>query len=214
MTFIDMTGKKYGYWTVLKKEIKTNQKKSNSRAAAWLCKCKCENEKIIDGDILRDGSSKSCGCWDNFENGFERALKTKTKLLENGCVDWLGRRDRDGYPRYGEKSKIVSRLIYEKTHGKIPDGMCVCHTCDNPGCVNIEHLWLGTIRENNYDKLKKRRTIFGSKHHKTKLIESDIIHIKLLYNEGVFQSIIAKEYDISQTTVSHIVLGKGWKHVD
>jgi len=210
MTFIDMRGKKFGYWTVLEK---VERKKINDRAAAWLCRCKCGKEKILAGDILRDGSSKSCGCWSKFENGLERALEKKTRTLKNGCIEWMGTRDRDGYARYGEKTKIVTRLIYEKKNGKIPKNMCICHSCDNPGCVNIDHLWLGTIKENNDDKLKKGRCPHGSEHHKTHLKESDIEQIRILAKEGVFQSIIGQIYKISQATVSKIILNKFWTHV-
>lgn len=214
MSIIEMEGKEFGFWTVIRRYIPLETFRGSDRAAKWLCKCKCGNEKIINGDVLREGSSKSCGCWNSFENGFERALNNKTRNGQNGCIEWTGRRDKDGYARYGGKSKIVSRMLYQKAYGEIEKGLCVCHTCDNPGCVNIDHLWLGTVKENNTDKTEKKRTRYGSKHHKTHLTENDVIHIKILCNEGVFQSIIAEEYKISQSTVSTIKLGSFWKHVE
>jgi len=211
--FKNELGNKYGFWTVIAKAPSRKNKTNLSVPARWLCKCRCGNEKIVDGDILRDGSSKSCGFWSKHENNFLRKME-KCKKNANGCLEWQGMRDKDGYARFGEKAKIVSRILYEKKHGAIPEGMCVCHVCDNPGCVNIDHLWLGTVKQNNNDKKEKGRCVFGSKHHKTHLKESDIDHIKILFNEGVFQSIIAEEYKISQSTVSSIGLNKFWKHVD
>lgn len=211
MAFKNEIGNEYGFWKVIKKA--EGIKKKSSVPAKWLCRCKCGNEKIIDGDILRDGSSKSCGCWRSFENGLERALTEKIRPGLNGCIEWTGRRDRDGYARYGEKSRIVSRLVYEKHKGEIPEGMCVCHSCDNPGCVNIDHLWIGSNKENNDDKKEKGRCIHGSNHHKSKINEKDVVEIRKLYSEGMFQEDISKLYNVSQTTISGIVLRKFWKHV-
>lgn len=208
MSFIDLTEKKFGYWNVIRREENKN------RSAHWLCKCDCGTEKVMDGRHLRNKKSKSCGCWDKPENNLDRALKNKVKKQENGCIDWMGMRDRDGYARYGEKAKIVSRLVWEKSNGKIPPKMCICHTCDNPGCVNIEHLWLGSVRENNLDKEKKGRSPHGKNHHKAKINDNDVIEIRKLYQNGMFQIDIGKKYGLCQTSISRILSGKGWKHLD
>ena len=210
MSYIEMTGKIFGFWTVISKQPKTNPKRGD---ALWLCKCRCGNEKILQGRHLRRNKSKSCGCWSTFDNGFERALIEKTIKREEGCIEWLSARDKDGYARYGEKLKRVTRLLYEKNKGVIPKGMVICHSCDHSWCVNLAHLWLGTVKQNNDDKVRKGRIPNGIEHHRAKITEQDVREIRKLHSEGVFQEVIAKKFGLGQSTVSTIIRRTGWKHV-
>ena len=75
------------------------------------------------------------------------------------CWMWTAYKDQKGYGRFGIGSKLYSahRLSYEWSYGDFDKKLCVCHTCDNPGCVNPEHLWLGTRRDNNIDRDNKGR---------------------------------------------------------
>ena len=81
------------------------------------------------------------------------------------CWEWLGGKDRDGYGRYNlTKSQTlptkwwgVHRLSYTLSKGPIPKGMVVCHTCDNPGCCNPDHLFVGTQLDNIKDMDAKGR---------------------------------------------------------
>jgi hypothetical protein len=85
---------------------------------------------------------------------------TKTVLTSSGCMEWQGARNQQGYGRAGINKKLwtIPRAIYTYLiGGSIPKGMFVCHSCDNPPCINPEHLWLGTRQENNADSVKKGR---------------------------------------------------------
>lgn len=81
----------------------------------------------------------------------------------SGCLEWAGCRDRDGYGRRGNKQ--AHRVAYEAAFGPIPPGMFVCHSCDNPPCVNPAHLWLGDNRANQHDAARKGRQRRQSETH-------------------------------------------------
>ena|SRR4028118_785172 len=122
----------------------------------------------------------------------------------------------DGRPRMwvDGKMKFVSRLIFELYNTKIPNGYFVCHHCDNPACVNPDHLFLGTLKENSADMVKKNRQAKGSKHGFSKLNEEQVLSIKQLLNETkLTHKTIAKLFDVSGETISLIARNKQWKHV-
>lgn len=88
----------------------------------------------------------------------------KIERKPNGCWEWLGARKPTGYGVFSRTDRSAVRAhrwAYEEFVGPIPAGMSVCHRCDNPPCVNPDHLWLGTQADNVHDMIKKGRGGWG-----------------------------------------------------
>jgi hypothetical protein len=146
---------------------------------------------------------------------YEERFHTKYEIDNaTGCWNWTDYKDRGGYGEMkfngtGWKAHRVSVLL----DGRDPEGQCVLHACDNPKCVNPNHLRLGTQKENIDDMVKRDRQTKGSNVHCAKLTEADIPVIRDLLSQGVSQKDIAKQFGVSATTIAHIKLGKRWAHV-
>lgn len=127
------------------------------------------------------------------------------------CWLWQGSLHTWGYGqvRMVKGYMYAHRLSYILTHGDIPDGVYVCHSCDNPRCVNPAHLWLGTPKENQADMRSKGRGKFPMK-----LTETQVIEIREKYATGE-TSIpkLAREYGVANTTVFHVVARRTWRHI-
>jgi hypothetical protein len=152
----------------------------------------------------------------------ERDIKRFWSKVDKGdgtlteCWEWLGTKIVEGYGTFSIKNIEVKchRLSFFLHTGVLNKSLCVCHLCDNPSCVNPNHLWLGTLQANNFDKTLKGRTAKGSMFvNKTLLNEKDVkdILIRLRNKESCVS--IAKDYPASVQAISHIKAGRSWKHV-
>ncbi len=134
-----------------------------------------------------------------------------------GCWLWSGAMERHGYgliiAETRQNPRLAHRVSYELHRGEIPHGLCVCHRCDTPACVNPDHLWLGTQRANIQDASRKRRMPLGERQGNSKLKNAEVISIRALAAEGRNQYEIAALFGISQPTVSEIVARKKWPHI-
>lgn len=135
-----------------------------------------------------------------------------------GCWLWFASKDQKGYGkiRHGAVSLRAHRVSYELRFGKIPEGdghhgTCVLHKCDNPSCVNPDHLFLGSNLENIIDMRQKDRDSKGESRYNAKLTERDIVAIK---NDTRYQWQIAADYGINQSQVSRIKGAKRWAHTE
>ena len=135
------------------------------------------------------------------------------------CDQWIGPKLRGGYGYmwYRGASLLPHRYIFEKVYGPVPPGMFVCHTCDNPACVNPEHLFLGTPKDNVQDMMRKGRQASssqtahpGEKNGSAKLTGEEVKGIRQLLKGGTTQMEISVRYSISQQAISNIVLGRAW----
>jgi len=138
-------------------------------------------------------------------------------IPQDGCWGWTGS-IHSGRPgiSVGKKSRIASRVMYEIAYGPIPDGMLVCHTCDNPTCLRPTHFFLGTIQDNSADMVKKGRSFKpkGELHPMHKLSEERVRQIKICLKRRMEQAKIAKRFNVSRALITLIKQRKVWSHID
>lgn len=146
----------------------------------------------------------------NLEDFEKKFVKTE------GCWEWLATKNSDGYGRVRRLGKLESahRVSYELYKGSFDKTKHVCHSCDNPGCVNPDHLWLGDYKSNNKDKKDKGRAVGcsmpGEKHHSAKLTESKVVSIIQSTEPSAY---LAGLYNVSVSLINSIKARRRWKHV-
>lgn len=149
------------------------------------------------------------------------------KLTESGCWEWTGSVNLPPVLPYGRftlngvvKAHRVSWIL---EYGKIPDGLCVCHKCDNPRCVRPDHLFLGTHKDNQQDCLNKGRhvvkygrqpgTKFGVNAPSARLTEPQVLEIRSKYAISKNRLELARKYNITPQAIGKIVNRKSWTHL-
>lgn len=134
-----------------------------------------------------------------------------------GCWEWQAYRDPAGYGRFNvtpRKPALAHRVAWEIENGPIPDGLCVCHHCDNPPCVRPDHLFLGTARDNSDDKIAKGRAVMpphrrGEAHPAVVATDEQVREARESYAAGrEAQHEIAARLGVAQTLVSAWVRGR------
>lgn len=153
-------------------------------------------------------------------------LKNKMKINPiNGCWEWNGA-FKNGIAskyRYGSlmigshrdktrKTISAHRYSYMVFVGDIPNGLFVCHKCDNPKCINPDHLFVGTRQDNVDDRQRKGRNVTykGEKHPRAKLTNDIVANIKADMITGVERRVIAKKYKASISALKDIRHGRTW----
>lgn len=137
-------------------------------------------------------------------------MPTKERLLsridirDDGCWIWSGTRNHKGYGQIviDRQSKVTHRVAYEEFVGPIPEGLLVCHHCDNPPCINPEHLFLGTHKDNKRDAMNKGRI--------GKLSPEKTSRIRELRKEGANVPELMAEYGVGRTTIYSVLDGTSW----
>ena len=127
------------------------------------------------------------------------------------CLEWKGSLDTGGYGLKRVEGKLWKRHRLEWTviKGDIPEGMFVCHTCDNPRCYNIEHLFLGTNSDNMKDMYRKERgnNFFKDNNPKRKLTKEQVVIIKEKRSLNETQQSVADFFGVDRTLISQIDRG-------
>ena len=143
-------------------------------------------------------------------------------VTDAGCWGWNRSRNREGYGFLWVDgvTRRVHRLAYETWVGPIPEGLLVRHKCDNPPCMNPEHLELGNDLDNAADRESRGRGNHNGANRPyrmgghPKLTDSQIIELRQRYTgEPGQQTRFAAEYGISQQAISRIVRGETWTHI-
>lgn len=118
-----------------------------------------------------------------------------------GCWLWTGAKKTSGYGNFfvNERYVLAHRASWEMVNGPIQDGLYVCHKCDTPSCVNPDHLFLGTPKDNQRDMYSKGR---GNRH--AKLSHKEVAEIRLMRASGAMLKTIAAKFNTTESNVSVI----------
>lgn len=126
---------------------------------------------------------------------------------------WLrdGAVTRNGYGKFSRTT--AHRFAWQSANGAIPKGLNICHTCDNPPCVNPAHLWLGTTAQNVADKIAKGRQLRGESITTAKLCAAQVTNIRERLAHGETCDSLALDFGCSDVQISNIARGKSWGHL-
>jgi len=165
---------------------------------------KGEPKKYIQGHSERSS---------DYHDPILERMKKRFIKRENGCWEWIGTKSQCGYGviSVGGIKVFAHRLMYTLFNGIIPDGIFVCHKCDNPSCCRWDHLFLGTVQENSRDMVNKNRQAKGENIGSAKLTEHDVLNIR---QDTRPTKEIAAEYNIDSAYVCRLKKRCKWRHLD
>lgn len=204
---LDLTGRRFGDLRVLFRVANGAGEKTR-----WRCLCDCGEETTAAGSNLVRGLTQSCGC----RGLSSRRLRYVSKDPRTGCWNWTGSFQSGGYGEISVRGRKLRahRYFWEDANGPIPAGLIVCHRCDNPKCVNPEHLFLGTHRDNCEDKVSKGRASAGKleRHGHAKLTVASVEEMRAQKEaEGTSYRDLGRAFGVSETVARKAVLGITWR---
>lgn len=143
---------------------------------------------------------------------FEKIEKFTIRIPESGCWIWMSTIEKSGYGRVcaGKKPFFAHRVSYEQKYGVIPNGMMALHHCDVRCCVNPDHIFIGTQKDNMTDKVRKNRQAKGINHGNAKLTEDQVREIKYSSETSIK---LAAKFNYSASMIREIKNGNLWKHL-
>ncbi|QKY78955.1 HNH endonuclease [Arthrobacter phage Jinkies] len=131
------------------------------------------------------------------------------------CWEWKGMLDKKGYGRANvgqQKTRAAHRAAYEVWNGELDPDLMVCHSCDNPPCINPAHLFPGDQFVNMGDAKAKRRNANGMRQGCAKLTDQQVAEIRAKYKPREYsQARLGREYGVTQSAIGAIINGRTWK---
>lgn len=152
-------------------------------------------------------------------SNMEAMLRLMKRVNMNGdCWEWQGCIIRGGYGLFrthGNKRMVTHRFVWEFYNGSIPDDLFVCHHCDNPPCVRLDHLFLGTAKDNTQDAVRKRRLASGTngRNASAKLNPVAVSVMRYLRKRGVSTKRLANAHRVSIHSVNAAIRGENYADV-
>lgn len=140
-------------------------------------------------------------------------LRHRSFAAEGDCWIWIGRKDKDGYGIFGGRGKKYGFRAHRESYKVFkcdPGSLMVCHTCDNPPCVNPDHLFLGAAKDNAADMVRKGRQSRGEQHSSAKFTAAQVLSVRA---DSRGYAAIAREHGVTPRTIRLMKLGATWKHV-
>ena len=215
----DLTNKMYNGI----KAIKLSHRDKSHRAY-WIFKCHCSKHFVAQGYKVTSGHTRSCGCmfsinWNKYHE------KIRNKILENiiktpsGCWEWQLSLRSTGYAQivaFG-KAQGGHRVSYRVFKGDFDEKLLICHTCDNRKCVNPDHLFCGTHKDNNFDMHVKNRQnyLVHENANRAKLTKEKVLEARRIYATGDHGcSFLAKKYKVTSRTIWCAIKGITWKNLE
>jgi hypothetical protein len=189
---------------------------------------RCYQRAVFRGDALPPLTVQ------RFRRSLRERFEEKTKQadsirsgMETPCLLWVGYKDKSGYGRLGvgsredgtKRNELSHRIAWVLKYGDVADDICVLHRCDNPQCVNVEHLFLGTKADNNHDMVAKGRMVFqthpekrqrGESHFAAKLTKPIVIEIRRSNRSSLSW---ARQLGMAKSTIQAARNRHTWRHV-
>lgn len=141
--------------------------------------------------------------------------------ISQGCIEFQGGKGKKGYgyTQFMGRQYLAHRLAYalnEWLHPAALKGLVIRHRCDNPSCINVEHLEPGTTQDNVNDKVARGRHLFGELVGNSKLTAAQVAEILATYrprSKDASQHALARKFGVSQAAISFVISGRNWPHM-
>lgn len=172
----------------------------------------CGVDHWVKPSVLARGSGEFCSkdCRNGYRKSDDVRFWRYVTVVTNSCWIWTGSVDKDGYGRILNNIS-AHRLSYEIHYGPIPEGLLIRHSCDNPPCVNPEHLSTGEAQDNSNDQKSRGRSTYGSRNGRSVLTPSDVLAIRDRILQGESIRNISKDFSqVGYTTVAVVARGESW----
>lgn len=194
---------------------------SGEKCIERICVC-CEKPFLARPEQIRQGRGKycsqTCACASRSCRPLaERFWEKVAKRDDDACWLWTANQDARGYGRFAVSRcniRLSHRVAWELLNGTIPEGLRVLHTCDNPPCVNPDHLFVGTAKENTRDMVRKWRHAHGERHGHATLTDEIVLEMRRLRSEeGLSYAEIGRRVGRLGGTVHKICTRQRWVHI-